>query len=108
MAYGYPNFAVAGVFGRWPSVFGAVFVVLAASAAGAEDHEAQKLLREASNALERHRWVSVKLHHQIDLYQQELIGNGLYRQGPSDTRWMLLDLKFQLGNESWVVQERCD
>jgi len=83
-------------------------LALAAPEAPAAETAAQKLLREALIALESHRSVSAKIHQEIDLFGQQLIGNGIYRQGPPESRWMLLDLKIKVDENDWTIQQRCD
>ncbi|HUY33100.1 MAG TPA: hypothetical protein VMV69_09985 [Pirellulales bacterium] len=108
MSYLSPRFAAAGALGRWRGLLGLAILVLAACKARAEESAAHKLLRDARTALDSHQWVSAKIHQQIDLYEQQLIGNGTYRQGPPESHWMLLDLKVKMGGTNWFVQERCD
>jgi hypothetical protein len=74
----------------------------------AQESRPQAKLREAIAELDSHQWVSAKIHLQFDLYQQQLIGNGVYRQGPPESHWMLMDLNISLGKASWVLQQRCD
>src|SRR5258708_32344674 len=106
MSYHYPSFAAAWAFARRCGTLGLGMLALAAPLAIAAESPAQKLLRDARTALDSHRSVSAKIHQQIDLYGQQLIGNGVYRQGPPESQWMLLDLKIKVGADDWIVQER--
>jgi len=108
MSYLSPKFAAAWAFVRACCILCFGMLALAAPTAIAAESPAQKLLRDARTALDSHRSVTAKIHQQIDLYGQQLIGNGVYRQGPPASHWMLLDLKFKAGVEDWIVQERCD
>jgi hypothetical protein len=81
---------------------------LVASAAFGDESQGQMRLRQACDALERHESVFAKMHLEIDLFDQQLIGHGVYRQGPPETDWMSLDLQLQMGNQQSVVQQRCD
>jgi hypothetical protein len=108
MAYRYPIPPVAGARVRRCAVFLIGLLAIPESLASAQEYTGQALMREARTVLERHQWVSAKLHHQIDLYQQQLIGNGVYRQGPPKTHWMSLDLKLIVGNQTTIIQQRCD
>ncbi|HEV3025036.1 MAG TPA: hypothetical protein VGX76_21335, partial [Pirellulales bacterium] len=120
MAYVYPISPAARAFVVCGRVILRGFVAMAAQAlwvapaalavppALAGESPGQTRLRQACDALEGHESVFAKLHLEIDLFDQQLIGNGVYRQGPPETDWMSLDLKLMMGNQQSVVQQRCD
>jgi hypothetical protein len=108
MAYAYPSLPVARAFALCGRVFQGGVVALASLAALAQESPGQARLREAQEALARHRSVFAKMHIQIDLYDQQTIGNGEYRQGPPETRWMAFDVRLKTNNQLSIVQQRCD
>ncbi len=60
------------------------------------------LLEQASLLMARHRSVSAKIRHQARIYDREIIGTGVYAQGPGSSRLMRYELQLQVGQN--VVQ----
>ncbi|HWB08162.1 MAG TPA: hypothetical protein VG826_02870 [Pirellulales bacterium] len=68
----------------------------------------QSLLRQARAALERHKTISATIHQRIHLYGQELVGNGIFVQGPSERNLLQVDITVNIDGKDCYIQQRCD
>jgi hypothetical protein len=69
---------------------------------------AEQLLRQAIDALDRHRSVRAKVRHRVDLFEQQLVGAGTYLQGSRSSLALRLELKIQLSDRVTSLQQICD
>lgn len=69
----------------------------------------QKLLESAIRTLERRRSISAEIRHSIDLFEQELVGSGVYLEERSHRGLLFrMELKIQLGDEPSSLLRVCD
>ncbi len=66
------------------------------------------MLRQARAALQRHKTISATIHQRIHLYDQELVGNGIFVQGPTERNLLQVDLTVNIDGRDCYVQQRCD
>jgi hypothetical protein len=73
-----------------------------------QPNQGQLLLRQARAALERHKTISAVIHQRIHLYGQELVGNGIFVQGPAERNLLQVDVTVNVDGRDYYVQQRCD
>ena len=67
------------------------------------------LLSRAVKQLAQHGSIVAKIRHRVDLFGNELIGSGTYRQlDVGQDRLLRLELKIPLGNQITSIQQVCD
>jgi hypothetical protein len=109
-------FGAVGACGETPSTFqkgGALpgrpaIVASRPTALQGQPLQGGTLLRQARAALDRHKTISATIHQRIHLYGQELVGNGIFVQGPPERNLLQVDLTVNIGGRDCYVQQRCD
>ena len=79
-----------------------------ADAGLARPNPGELLLKRSRASLARHKTIRAKLHQRIRLYGQELVGAGIFVQGPLDRNLLQLDLKIKVAGQDSYLQQRCD
>ena len=71
--------------------------------------EGQALARRAIAAVDAQRSLYLQLRQRINMFGQQLVGNGIYQQlGEAEDRRLRLDLKVNIANQSTSMQQVCD
>jgi hypothetical protein len=79
-----------------------------AESAPARPNQGELLLRRSRAALARHKTIRAKLHQRIRLYGQEMVGAGIFVQGPLERNLLQLDLNIKVAGQDSYLQQRCD
>ncbi|HEX3869798.1 MAG TPA: hypothetical protein VHV77_05150 [Pirellulales bacterium] len=66
------------------------------------------LLAQALERLQRYKSISAKIRQKAEMYDLQMIGTGLYLQGPAGSHCMRLELKMQVEDEVSTLQQVCD
>lgn len=80
----------------------------AAATSGAAPTAGDEVVARAVLAIEQQPSIAAKLRQQIDLYDQQLVGSGIYLQGPTDQHLFRLELRLQGAEQGTTLQHVSD
>jgi hypothetical protein len=94
-------------FRRWTQTTSAT--PIAAEIAIAEPNDkVENLLHQAAQRLDQYHTISAKLRLKADIFDEQIVGSGEYRQGPSSSHLLRWDTKLQIGEHLTSMQQVVD